>query len=184
MNNNCPNWTKHDLELFNSCSFYVSGVAVTCVAVPGLILNVLAICILSTRFTTKNNFNQLVVSLFVFDSIYLFSWFVENFRRNFDLSTNTHVILLPKILYPMFGISLSASIFMTVAIAHERYIAIKQPFPHLQAMRSAKYRRINLMKYIFSTTICAIIFHIPKFFEVEIEWVAYKRISINETARR
>lgn len=104
MNNNCPNWTKHDLELFNSCSFYVSGVAVTCVAVPGLILNLLAICILSTRLTTKNNFNQLVISLFVFDSIYLFSWFIENFRRNFNLSTTTHVIMLPKILYPMFGI--------------------------------------------------------------------------------
>ena len=180
----CPNWTDRDYEIRDIFSFWVGGIAVCCVAVPGLILNLTAICVLSTRVSTKNNFNQLITSLFVFDSIFLLSALIEAFRTNFRLYTRIHVILFPKLLYPIRIVSLTASIFMTVGIAYERYIAIKQPIRHRQAMRSAKFRRINLLKYILSTTACAIIFNIPKFFEVEIQWNASKITNTNNTEKR
>ena len=84
----------------------------------------------------------------MFDSVFLLSALIEAFRRNFRLYTNIHILLFPKLLYPLRIISFTASTFMTVGIAHERYIAIKQPIRHRQAMSSAKFRRINLMKYI------------------------------------
>ena len=119
---NCPIWTKRDYDIRDVYSFWVGGIAVCCVAVPGLFLNLTAICVLSTRVSTKNNFNQLLTSLFVFDSVFLFSALIEAFRRNFRLYTNIHIILFPKLLYPLRIISFTASTFMTVAIAHERYI--------------------------------------------------------------
>ena len=57
---NCPIWTKRDYDIRDIFSFWVGGIAVCCVAVPGLFLNLTAICVLSTRVSTKNNFNQLM----------------------------------------------------------------------------------------------------------------------------
>ena len=39
-------------------------------------------------------------------------------------------MMYPYLLYPMQAISLTSSIFMTVAIAFERYNAIRKPFFH------------------------------------------------------
>ena len=181
---NCPIWTKRDYDIRDVYSFWVGGIAVCCVAVPGLFLNLTAICVLSTRVSTKNNFNQLITSLFVFDSVFLLSALIEAFRRNFRLYTNIHIILFPKLLYPLRIISFTASTFMTVAIAHERYIAIKQPIRHRQAMSSAKFRRINLIKYIISTTVCAIAFNAPKFFEAKVEWRPSTMANANDTRNR
>lgn len=44
--------------------------------------------------------------------------------------TEVHILLYPYFLYPMQGISLTCSIFMTVAIAFERCNAIRKPFNH------------------------------------------------------
>ena len=51
-----------------------------------------------------------------------------------QLVSDVHMLLYPYLLYPLQAISLSASIFMTVAIALERYIAISQPFNHRYVM--------------------------------------------------
>lgn len=51
----------------------------------------------------------------------------QTFRRCFDLATNLHTQLFPYFLYPAQSISMSASIFMTVGIALERYIAVHYP---------------------------------------------------------
>ena len=93
-------------------------------------------------------------------------------------------MMFPKFTYPVWSISLTLSIFLTVGIAHERYIAIKYPIIHRQRMRSGKYRRITLMKYTVCVLLCAIIFNLPKFFEIEIDWRdATSRAPIDEKQR-
>ena len=166
----CPIWTKHDYELIDAFEYWVGGVALCCISIPGLLMNLMAIYILSTRTAMHSTFNSLLISLFVFDSMYLFFETIETFRRRFHLETRIHTILLPKFIYPLTIISLSASIFMIVGIAHERYDAIKQPIVHRQSMRSAKFRRKKFVKYILIVCLCAICFNIPKFLEVELKW--------------
>jgi hypothetical protein len=55
------------------------------------------------RDEMRNSFNMLLVALICFDSWYLFGSILESFRRNFELSSNLHVILFPYVLYPAQG---------------------------------------------------------------------------------
>ena len=103
-------------------------------------------------------------------------------RTSFNLASYSLTMIFPKFTYPFWSISLTLSIFLTVGITHERYIAIKYPIIHRQRMRSAKYRRVNLLKYIVGVFICTMIFNIPKFFEIETGWRVIER-SLNNSQR-
>merc|ERR1712150_123104 len=59
---------------------------------------------------------------------------------------------------------------MGIAIAYERYIAIKRPIIHRQSLTSRRFRRRNLLKYIFCVLAWAIILNVPIWFESEIHW--------------
>ena len=167
---NCPSFTEQDGRILGHFRYWIGGVGVCIVSVTGLLLNFPAICVLLTRLSNHNNFNQLIVILFVLDSMYLLLSVITTLQRRFGLKSRLLTILFPKFTYPISSISLTLSIFMTVGIANERYIAIKHPIIHRQRMRSAKFRRINLMKYMLSIVACAVGFNVPKFFEAELGW--------------
>ena len=180
----CPIWTKHDRDIVDFFEYWFGGVAVCCLSVPGIILNLTAIFVLLTRVSINTTFNSLLISLFSMDSFYLFFETIETFRRRFHLETKLHTILVPKLTYPMIFVSLSASIFMTVGVAHERYAAIKRPIQHRQFMTSAKYRRKQIVLYVLTVCLLAIVFNMPKFFEIELKWNGRKEIINNETKYR
>merc|ERR1712038_1523958 len=48
-------------------------------------------------------------------------------------------------------------------------------------MQSAKFRRKKLLAYILTVCILAIIFNLPKFYEVELEWENNKSLMKNGT---
>ena len=181
LNITCPAWTKGDEEIVLSIQYWVGGVVVFCLSIPGMLMNIVAILTLSTRITIPTTFNSLLISLFALDSIYLFFETIETFRTQFGLESNLHIILLPKFIYPLTLISISASIFLTVVVAHERYDAIKKPIQHRQSMRSAKYVRMKFLKYAFIVCVFSIGFNVPKFFEVELQWVNEKDDLANGT---
>ena len=54
------------------------------------------------------------------------------FRKSFQLMTSVHTYLFPYLLYPGQMIMMTASIFMTVAIAMERYAAVHYPLNYNQ----------------------------------------------------
>ena len=171
---NCPIWTKEDQKLIDQVEYWVGGIFVCCLSIPGMLMNLIAILALITKSSNHTTFNSLLISLFAFDSIYLFFETIETFRRRFKLESRLHTILLPKLIYPLTIISLSASIFMTVGVAHERYDAIKKPIIHRQSMRSTKFMRKKFVIYILIVCCFAIGFNLPKFFEVDLAWVPDK----------
>ena len=176
----CPEVTKEDYIILDHFRYWVGGVGVCIVSITGFILNLGAVCVLLTRLSNHNNFNQLMVILFVLDSFYLLLSVISTVQRRFGLEIDTMTIIYPKFTYPISSISLTLSIFMTVGMAHERYIAIKYPIKHRQRMISAKFRRINLLKYMVSIVFCAVGFNVPKFFEAELIWVNAKEMT-NQT---
>ena len=171
---NCPIWTPEDQKLIDQVEYWIGGISVCCLSIPGMLMNLIAILALITKSSNHTTFNSLLISLFAFDSIYLFFETIETFRRRFKLESRLHTILLPKLIYPVTVISLSASIFMTVGVAHERYDAIKKPIIHRQSMRSTKFMRKKFIIYILIVCCFAIGFNIPKFFEVDLAWVPEK----------
>ena len=167
---NCPTLTEEDKNVFRIVSYWVGGVGISCVAIPGLAMNLTAIFMLLKTVSNKNIFNPLIASLCIFDSVFLVLHIIDVFRKYFNVEEKILVTLFPRIIYPVRSISFTASIFMTVAIAYERYSAIKYPLQHHQSLRSRKFRRIALFKYIFFVTCFAVLFNIPKFFETQVKW--------------
>jgi hypothetical protein len=80
----------------------------------------------------RNSFNLLLIALACFDSCYLFGSILESFRKSFDLATDVHTLMFPYLLYPGQMMMMSASVFMTVAIAMERYVAVHYPLDYNQ----------------------------------------------------
>jgi uncharacterized protein (DUF2062 family) len=56
---------------------------------------------------------------------FLMGVLVESFRRNSGITFDLHTALFPYFFFPAQRISVTASIFMTVAIAVERYITVQ-----------------------------------------------------------
>ena len=170
-NFSCPHFSTQQDFLLKNAKYWVGGVSVCAVSITGIILNLTAICaILLTRLSSRNNFNQLIAILFLLDTIYLVFSLLTTLQIRLGVDHRNLILIFPKFTYPVWNISLTLSIFLTVGVAHERYIAIKYPIIHRQRMRSAKYRRTNLLKYVVSAMTFAIIFNITKFLEIEISW--------------
>ena len=120
----CPSFTQDDEVVLLQFMYWVGGVGVCVVSITGFLLNLGAVFVLLTRLSNHNNFNHLMVILFVLDSLYLLLSMLTTVQRRFGLKNRILTIIYPKFTYPISSISLTLSIFMTVGMAHERYIAI------------------------------------------------------------
>lgn len=177
---NCPNYSKADLQLVDEVSFWMEGVSQTIIAILGIIGNIVASIILS-RKEMRNAFNLLLVTMACFDSTYLFGSILESFRKQFNLASNLHIILFPCLLYPFNQIAITASIFMTVAIALERFIAVHYPLNYSQAMHEANALTKRIVKYVASVTSLAILFTVTRFFEAKVVYIPIVDKTTNET---
>ncbi len=86
-------------------------------------------------------------------------------RRCFRLTTVIHKILFPYLLYPLLNISMTASVFMTVGIALERYIAVHYPIDYSQAINSPEACKRRLFKYVAPVAVLSVLINVSKFFE-------------------
>ena len=164
---------KTDIEdiIVGQIEYYVDGVTLSVIAILGLLANTATLFILFKQKTTDTNFSSLLLCLFLFDAIILLTGVLMSFQTYLEISSNTQIILSPFLVYPLQHISMTASIFMTVAIAHERYNAIRQPVQYRQMMVDANVRKKHFMKYILSIIFVSLIFNIPKFFEISVQWI-------------
>ena len=80
----------------------------------------------------RNSFNFLLIALICMDSCFLVMAICESFRKGFALTSTLHLVMFPYFLYPLLSIAVTASIYMTVAIALERYIAVHYPIDYSQ----------------------------------------------------
>ena len=102
----------------------------------------------SSRKQMKNSFNTLLVALAVFDSTYLLGAILLAFQNRFDLATEVLVKLFPHLLFPLHQTAICGSIFMTVAISWERYIATHHPLDYNQVWSLPE----SIVPSIFFTT--------------------------------
>ena len=63
----------------------------------------------------------------------LFGFLTSILTLRLSLSFRLHIILFPYLLYPFNQIAFMASIFMTIAIGLERFIAVHYPLNYSQA---------------------------------------------------
>ncbi len=127
----CPEYSKETEKILEVFAFWLEGVVLCIIAVPGIFGNALSSYILA-RKSMRNSFNLLLIALAIIDNTYLFGAILESCRKRFRLHTDIHILLFPYFLYPVHMMAMTGSIFMTVAIALERYVAVHYPINYSQ----------------------------------------------------
>jgi len=131
----CPIISSGTERFLAQFAFWTEGALGVAVATAGVTSNSLFSYLLMRR-ELRNSFNCLLIVLAAFDSVYLFMATLESLRKVssktmsvfkrfssqfFGVYATLQIKLFPHLLYPLQAIALTGSIFMTVAIAFERY---------------------------------------------------------------
>ena len=156
--------TTNYLSLFH---LVIDGYAVSSLAVIGLVLNIIGVCILSTGQRREKIINLLVASLLAFDAIYLLSkmlkslalWLISIPRAYFK----AYMIIVVYVL----RYSMIASILMLVTISRARLCAIKKPLQHNPL--SWQGRRNYCFRYWIRVIISSMVLTIPFYYEIGYE---------------
>ena len=154
-------------HLDDTFGFWIEGVMHNIIGFTGIIMNIVFCCVLS-RKQLRNVFNSLLIALAIFDSLFLMLRIIDTFRTQFELTTQVHIFLFPKILHPFGAVTLLVSIFMIIAISMERYIAVTRPISlHVEMSYNKGAQVKRFLKYLIPVILFSLIIEIPTFFEVE-----------------
>ena len=131
----CPSYSKETGLLVEDFAFWIEGICLCLIAIPGIFGNCLSSYILAGK-SMRNSFNLLLIALAMYDNTYLFCAILESIRKRFHFQTDVHILLFPYFLYPLHMMAMTGSILMTVAIALERYSAVHWPIAYSQVSLS------------------------------------------------
>ena len=152
-------------HLDDTFGYWIEGVMHNIIGFTGILMNIM-FCYVLSRKPLRNLFNSLLIALAIFDSLFLSLTIIDLFRTQFELTTQVHIFLFPKILHPFIGMTFKASIFMVVAISMERYIAVTRPISLHLEMKDNKGAQVKrFLKYLLPVIVFSIMIDIPKFFE-------------------
>ena len=105
--------------------------------------------------------NQINVRCFNFRAVFL---------TDSILSCSLHIILFPYLLYPFNQIAFMASIFMTIAIGLERFIAVHYPLNYSQTVNDNTALRRRMLKYLLPVATLSAAFNVTKFLEATYDY--------------
>ena len=109
-----PEESRFIIKIYEVIEFYGN----LPIGVIGVILNCIALVILSSSSMRNNFFNRLLMCLSLFDNVYLLCEVSEVFRHRFN--TYIHQAIFVNFVYPIRSISMVSSIYMTLALTHKR----------------------------------------------------------------
>ena len=158
--------TAEFLYIFSSTFHYI----ITIVSVLGMIMNVTGIYILTITKSMKNTFHFLLVGLYCYDTTFLMSHIFLNMNLKYNRSHGIFVKIGTRFIKLLYSAVFNASVFMIVAISHERFIAMRYPLLHHQLMESKRSRRLHFIKYFLPILILSCILVIPEYMKFEFVW--------------
>ena len=151
---------KSTIKAAEPCRFWAEGVISTVVAIFGFMGNLISIWVLSDQELRSSAFNRLLLALAIIDCMFIMPGTVIYTAKAFSWEADWYNRSFPVFLYPFTEIALCSSIYMTLAIAVERYFGLCRPFQRLSGSCSAK-------TYITPVVLIAMLLNIPKFLESE-----------------
>ena len=183
----CPNpWGSHArAEILSEVGFWLSGVLFITLGSFGVIGNYASILVLTRDKKIVSSVNRLLIVLSYFDIFYISICLLEHglifidvhFLQNDHEGLGTsiyelfctnkepvqslfYIYMYPHIIYPFKHIFQTCSIYMTMAISLDRYLAIVHPYSFYQQRRSSVVSDIllgsgNKKVKIYSTIVFA-----------------------------
>ena len=163
----CGKWnlTEDEANFEKEHGWWVQGLASIIMGCLGFVVNIIMIIILSTQEFRKIFFNKLIITLTVSDILYLSFSVYESLHLYF---IETSYCGLPGyiqfISYPLRKITMCFSIYMTVILTFERYLAVTAPITHRNRSIGSSWRK-QFLKYISPVCLVSfVVFGLPLFF--------------------
>ena len=159
-------------------NFLVNGVCSCVVVIAGVILNSVSIYIIWKRYGRINIFPEMLICLLFFDICVVVTWMNLSLYIGFNLRNNVIVHMVPYFSIPSTHIAITASTFMTVAIAHERYLAVQHPwkYGHVEILSRQDTLTPNIQSnrlklYLCIVIVISIAFNIPRLMAYKVRYV-------------
>jgi len=185
----CGNYTKEYEELYKAYEYWCEGILFSSLGIFGLVSNIASIVTLLSVDMRKQTFNQLLAILAAVDILYIITNVPVHTAATlaivnswFTMSTTLSELYV-YILYPMSTVSFCASIYMTLAVTVERYIAVCRPHQYRtisQTMSNSK----RLLVYVVPVTAISFALNIPKFMEVKLTQTNESTINLEASDTR
>ena len=150
--------------------FWFNGVFSCFIAIIGLLMNIASIFIIyKNNRAMSNMFNSMLIVLFSIDSMVLFTSILGVMVWDLRLEhISLLIIVYPYFTYPVYSIALTTSIFTTVSISHDRYLATKYPIHHRQQLSELCDQKRHMLKYFIPIILISVLINIPTFLEYDI----------------
>ena len=166
--------TVEENKVFEKIQWWSEGVFQISINSFGLIGSSISLQVLLSK-EQKSLFNMTLTFLTIFDSIFNLTDILESVRRvHYDYLTcseasllkTLHLYLWPHFLYPLRNIAMTSSIYMTVVLAAERYIAISRPIASYIATYEPRWK--SALRYTFAMVALVVVCMSPLFFEFKV----------------
>ena len=154
---------KQEIMVNYSFGFCVNGIITCSCAIIGLVLNCITIYILTSKKDLHNLFNRLLLWLLWFDNFVLVTWLLARIIIDFEVKLSIFIWIFPYFTFPFGSIAQSASTFMTVTLAHERYVAVRDPMKYNQSNLNPKTQMLRALMYAIPVMVFSIVYNIPFF---------------------
>ena len=169
--------TQEELGLYEVIGWWMEGVIQIVINILGIIANCVAIPVLLSR-KLNNVFNRTLAIMAMLDALFNVCDILESIRMWHPYATtNIQVYLFPHVLYPLQNITMVASIYITVVVAVERYLAVSRPISAFVDDGHGKWKKV--LAFAVPVLLFSVIFNIPTFFEFYVVEVA-KSNSVKE----
>ena len=164
---NCKQGSTEDqVELYDSIAWALEGLVLIIIGAIGILANCAAVPILLSR-RLANVFNRTLAILAIWDTLYIVLDVLESIRQYYE-DGYWHNHLFPYVLYPCQNIAMVTSIYLTVIIALERYLAVSQPVSVFIADTEGQ-RWTKVMYFVLPVILFSMLFNLPTFFEFKSE---------------
>ena len=136
----------------------------------GTLGNVAAIFLLTRPQIRTTFFNQLLTVLATWDLVYIVTMMLDAVEKlSPDLETIPHyTVVFPVFLYPLNNITMTGSIFTTVGVTLERFLATHKPIYYNSVIKDVSGHNKRLVQYSLTILILSVLFNVPKFLEAEV----------------
>ena len=144
-------------------TWYLEMIILIPLGIIGMTANLTTIPILLSR-KLSNVFNQTLAVLAMVDTIYIILDTYRIFVRKLDHADNYFDVVF-FYTRPFQSIAMNASIYLTVVIAVERYLAVSKPLSVFMGDIGGRSELRTLAMYVAPAIILAALINIPCFFE-------------------
>ena len=141
--------------------FLYKGVFIALLGVCGIFGNTAAVILFRRKRQYQSNFYALMICLALFDMFYIILAIIifslPKFSKSFE--DGAWQVITPWAI-PLIQINLTGSIYCTMAITLERYLAVCKPFYRITREWSSRI-------FIIPILLISIIYNLPQFFEIQ-----------------